>query len=62
MVDCRARPPSVYREKRGAHSAKPVYFHELIEAQYPTLPKIELFARAPREGWTVWGNQAGGVA
>jgi N6-adenosine-specific RNA methylase IME4 len=28
---------------------------------YPELPKIELFARAPREGWTAWGNQAAGT-
>jgi len=26
---------------------------------FPTLPKLELFARAPREGWKAWGNQAG---
>jgi hypothetical protein len=24
---------------------------------YPDLPKIELFARRPREGWTTWGNE-----
>ena len=56
------RPPSIYRERRGAHSAKPAYFHELIETQYPSLPKIELFARAPRDGWAVWGNQSEAVA
>jgi N6-adenosine-specific RNA methylase IME4 len=31
---------------------------ELIERMYPELPKIELFARAAREGWTAWGNQS----
>src|SRR5262249_46866246 len=36
----------------GVHSAKPEYFHELIEAYFPTLPKIELNRRGPaREGW-----------
>jgi hypothetical protein len=25
---------------------------------YPTLPKIELFARSRRDGWDVWGNEA----
>ena len=33
--------------------------YELIEAYFPTLPKIELFARGKaRPGWTVWGNEA----
>jgi N6-adenosine-specific RNA methylase IME4 len=30
---------------------------ELIEAMYPELPKIELFARNTRPGWMQWGNQ-----
>lgn len=52
------QPPSVYREPRGKHSAKPAFFYEMIEAAYPGLPKIELFSRTPREGWRVWGNQS----
>jgi N6-adenosine-specific RNA methylase IME4 len=52
------QPRSVYREERGKHSAKPVGFYDLIERMYPGLPKIELFSRAPREGWDAWGNQA----
>jgi N6-adenosine-specific RNA methylase IME4 len=52
------RPPSLYRERRpGKHSEKPVAFHEIIEKMYPDLPRIELFARAVRPGWTSWGNQ-----
>lgn len=54
------RPSSVYREKKGKHSSKPVYFHELIESWYPELSKIELFCRTPRKGWNVWGNQSNG--
>ena len=54
------QPSSVYREARGAHSAKPLFFYEMIEAAYPNLAKVELFCRSPREGWTVWGNQSGG--
>lgn len=54
------QPSSVYREARGAHSAKPFFFYEMIEAAYPNLAKVELFCRSPREGWTVWGNQSGG--
>lgn len=51
------RPRSVYESPREAHSAKPVAFYEFIESMYPTLPRVELFARAPREGWNGWGNQ-----
>lgn len=52
------QPSSVYREARTAHSAKPHFFYEMIEAAYPQLPKIELFCRSPRDGWAVWGNQS----
>jgi len=55
------RPPSVLSEPRGAHSAKPVMFAAAIEAMYPDLPRVELFCRAPRDGWSVWGNQSHGV-
>jgi N6-adenosine-specific RNA methylase IME4 len=51
------RPSSVVNATRGAHSEKPEVFHEIIEKMYPELPKIELFARAVRSGWTAWGNQ-----
>lgn len=52
------RVGSVFREKRGEHSAKPAYFRDLINSQYGTLPKIELFARDAAPGWDVFGNQA----
>lgn len=52
------QPSSVHREKRAEHSAKPVFYYEMIEEAYPQLPKIELFCRSPRDGWAVWGNQA----
>jgi len=43
----------------GKHSAKPEKFLEMIEAYFPTLPKIELFRRGPpRCGWDAWGNEA----
>jgi N6-adenosine-specific RNA methylase IME4 len=28
-----------------------------VEAMYPSLPKIELFARQARAGWAAWGNE-----
>lgn len=50
--------PSVIEAEVGAHSAKPDIFAELIEAYFPTLPKIELFARSPRANWERWGLEA----
>lgn len=52
------QPSSVYRKARDAYSAQPDFYHEMIEGFYPWLPKIELFARQPREGWHAWGNQS----
>ncbi len=52
------RPKSVVSEARGKHSAKPETFAQLIERMYPGVPKVEMFARKARPGWTVWGNQA----
>jgi N6-adenosine-specific RNA methylase IME4 len=49
---------SVIEAPRGAHSVKPDVFYELIEAYFPSLPKIELFARRRRQGWDCWGNEA----
>jgi N6-adenosine-specific RNA methylase IME4 len=48
---------SVIEAPLGEHSAKPPAFAEMIEEMYPHLPAIELFARAPRLGWDVWGNE-----
>jgi N6-adenosine-specific RNA methylase IME4 len=52
------RPPSVISAPRREHSRKPDEAYELIELMYPDLPKIELFARQSRPGWTAWGNEA----
>jgi N6-adenosine-specific RNA methylase IME4 len=55
--------PSLIEAAVGAHSAKPDDFLEMIDAYFPTLPKIELNRRGPpRQGWTAWGNEALGVA
>jgi N6-adenosine-specific RNA methylase IME4 len=51
------QPSSVYRERRGAHSAKPDFFRKMIETLYPDIPKIELFAREAHGGWAAWGNE-----
>jgi N6-adenosine-specific RNA methylase IME4 len=50
---------SVIHDPRGEHSEKPESFLELIEAWFPTLPKIELNRRGPaRPGWSAWGFEA----
>ena len=39
------------------HSRKPDEQYDIIERCSPG-PRLELFARGPRPGWAVWGNQA----
>jgi N6-adenosine-specific RNA methylase IME4 len=43
-------------EPRREHSRKPDCVHGRIE-RLVAGPYLELFARAPRPGWTVWGNE-----
>lgn len=52
------RPSSVVNGDRTQHSAKPPGFYDLINKMFPGRSKMEMFARSPREGWAVWGNQA----
>jgi N6-adenosine-specific RNA methylase IME4 len=42
---------------RRDHSVKPDEFFAMVERVSPG-PRLEMFARRPREGWTVWGNEA----
>lgn len=42
---------------RGRHSEKPGAFYDLVERVSPG-PYLEMFCRAPRLGWTAWGNEA----
>lgn len=39
------------------HSKKPDIIRNHISVLYPTLNKIELFARQKTPGWDVWGNE-----
>ncbi|GAL96929.1 type II DNA modification methyltransferase [Acetobacter tropicalis NRIC 0312] len=43
--------------RKREHSRKPDEQYELIESCSPG-PYLEMFARGPRKGWNVWGNQA----
>ena len=49
--------PYVIKAPRGPPSEKPEAFAEMIERLYPNVPKLEMFARKPRDGWDVWGNE-----
>lgn len=44
---------------QGKHSEKPREAYELVDRLSPS-PRLELFARGPRSGYEVWGNQADG--
>ena len=48
--------PTLYLSRRLPHSVKPDWFYALCEECSPG-PRIELFARRARPGWTVWGNE-----
>lgn len=43
--------------RKREHSRKPDEQYPLIEA-CSSGPFLEMFARGPRKGWTVWGNQS----
>ena len=58
-----------YKDKRGAfstvlrenskrhHSQKPECAYQMLETFFPQAKKLELFARAERDGWDQWGNE-----
>jgi len=49
--------------KRGQHSEKPIEVRERITKMFPSLAKIELFARSDLledTNWFFWGNDIGG--
>ncbi|MDD1641665.1 MAG: S-adenosylmethionine-binding protein [Methylococcaceae bacterium] len=48
---------NIISSRKREHSRKPDEQYELIET-CSSGPRIELFARGPRKGWFVWGNQA----
>lgn len=46
--------------RKREHSRKPDEQYDLIESCSPG-PHLEMFARYPRDGWTVWGDESEGV-
>lgn len=67
LLGTRGNPPapapgtqagSIFEAAVGAHSEKPEIVYQMIEAYFPQLPKVELYARKRRAGWDVWGLEA----
>jgi N6-adenosine-specific RNA methylase IME4 len=52
---------SVIEAPVRGHSRKPDEARRMIEALFPNLPRIELFARSRSEGWDVCGQEADGA-
>jgi len=48
---------SWYVWPRGAHSAKPDAFYDLVEQVSPA-PRLEMFSRRARFSWDTWGDEA----
>jgi N6-adenosine-specific RNA methylase IME4 len=48
---------SVIEAPRGEHSEKPAVFADMIEQLFPTVSRLEMFARSRRPGWDAWGNE-----
>jgi hypothetical protein len=51
------RQVNMIETQKREHSRKPDEQYKIIETCSPG-PYIELFARYPRAGWTVWGLEA----
>ncbi len=56
-LDPARRQVNMMETRKREHSRKPDEQYALIEACSPG-PYLELFARHPREGWQVWGDEA----
>jgi N6-adenosine-specific RNA methylase IME4 len=51
------RQVNIIKTQKREHSRKPDELYDIIEACSEG-PFLELFARGPRAGWSVWGDQA----
>lgn len=48
---------SWFQANRGKHSEKPDCVYTIIESMFPNQPKLEMFSRKEREGWSRHGNE-----
>lgn len=51
------RQVNLFATRKREHSRKPDELYPIVEACSPG-PRLELFARYPQPGWTVWGDEA----
>jgi N6-adenosine-specific RNA methylase IME4 len=58
MVVIASKAAAVMATRIMAHSRKPDEARRMIEAMFPNLPRVELFARSRCEGWDAWGQEA----
>tara|TARA_Y100001947_G_C10201937_1_gene245367 strand:+ start:133 stop:657 length:525 start_codon:yes stop_codon:yes gene_type:complete len=56
-LDAGRRQVNLLATRKREHSRKPDEQYEIIES-CSWGPRIELFSRGARQGWTVWGDQA----
>jgi N6-adenosine-specific RNA methylase IME4 len=49
--------PLIVESPRRQHSEKPDEAYAALERLFGNVRRIELFARKPRSGWTVWGDE-----
>lgn len=53
----RGKIHSVFTEQVKKHSQKPKIAYEIIERLYPSIQRIEMYARNERSSWDCWGNE-----
>lgn len=51
----------VFPSPKRKHSQKPEDIQDALERMFPDWPRLELFARRDREGWTALGNEVPGM-
>lgn len=56
-LDAGRRQVNYLASQKREHSRKPDEFYDIVESCSPG-PRLEMFARGTRQGWTGWGNQA----
>lgn len=60
-LDPGRRQVNLLQSRKRGHSRKPDELYDLIERCSPG-PRLELFARFARQGWSQWGDQAPDLA
>lgn len=53
----RGKIHTVFTERATKHSKKPDISFEIINRLYPSLRKLEMYARTERNGYDCWGNE-----